>query len=170
MSKLESHNGHGFRHRAFSVFLFDEEGRLFIQKRSAHKRLWPGFWSNSCCSHPRWEEPIKQAAIRRVFEELGTQVEELTFVYKFEYQASFGAAGSEWELCHVFLGRVKSISGVNPEEIEAVQWCSSQELDDQILAMPEMFTPWFKMEWQHLNKVHSILLKAFCEAQTSPCS
>ena len=42
----------GILHRAFSVFLFDEEKRLLLQKRAAHKFTFPGYWTNTCCSHP----------------------------------------------------------------------------------------------------------------------
>ena len=56
--KERCHDGAGKLHRAFSVFLFDGRGRMLIQRRSAAKRLWPLFWSNSCCSHPRQGEEI----------------------------------------------------------------------------------------------------------------
>jgi len=46
LSKAECHDGDGVLHRAFSVFLFDDDGRLLLQKRASGKRLWPGYWSN----------------------------------------------------------------------------------------------------------------------------
>ena len=52
LSKLECHENNGVLHRAFSIFLFNTNGQLFIQKRSSQKKLWPLFWSNTCCSHP----------------------------------------------------------------------------------------------------------------------
>ena len=60
MSKAECHDGAGILHRAFSVFLFDEHGRLLLQQRAAGKRLWPLYWSNTCCSHPRQGEAIDE--------------------------------------------------------------------------------------------------------------
>ena len=41
----------GLLHRAFSVFLFDEEGRLLLQQRAADKITFPSVWTNTCCSH-----------------------------------------------------------------------------------------------------------------------
>ena len=52
-SKAQCHDGDGVLHRAFSLFVFDRRGRVLLQQRSAQKRLWPLYWSNSCCSHPR---------------------------------------------------------------------------------------------------------------------
>ena len=71
--KADVHAGDGILHRAFSVFLFDDEGRVLIQKRAASKPLWPGFWANACCSHPRRGETEAEAAVRRITEELGIE-------------------------------------------------------------------------------------------------
>ena len=52
-TKAELHQGAGTLHRAFSIFLFNDAGDVLLQQRSADKPLWPGYWSNTCCSHPR---------------------------------------------------------------------------------------------------------------------
>ena len=71
LNKFECHQKNGVLHRAFSIFLFNEQGQLLVQKRSIQKKLWPSFWSNSCCSHPRQGEDILEAAKRRLNDELG---------------------------------------------------------------------------------------------------
>ena len=70
LSKAECHDGAGVLHRAFSLFLFNDEGELLLQQRSGNKRLWPNFWSNSCCSHPRRGESMEVATRRRLRDEL----------------------------------------------------------------------------------------------------
>ena len=42
----------GMLHRAFSVFLFNEEGKLLLQQRAASKITYPLYFTNTCCSHP----------------------------------------------------------------------------------------------------------------------
>ncbi|MFN8641790.1 MAG: isopentenyl-diphosphate Delta-isomerase, partial [Candidatus Binatia bacterium] len=91
-SRAACHAGTGRLHRAFSIYLFDRRGRLLLQKRSAAKLLWPQHWSNSCCSHPRVGETTDQAARRRLVEELGLETA-LQALFKFHYQARFGAVG-----------------------------------------------------------------------------
>ncbi len=150
LDKQSCHDGDGVLHRAFSVFIFNTEGDLLIQKRAAGKRLWPGFWSNSCCSHPRAGEHLADAANRRCEQELGLRAE-LEFLYKFEYQANFGSAGSEHELCSVFVGSVQGEPRFNATEIEAINWISPASLDHNLEHSPEEYTPWFQMEWQKLN-------------------
>ena len=105
LGKVECHDGDGILHRAFSVFLFNDRGELLLQQRSADKRLWPMFWTNTCCSHPRQGESMQMATERRLQQELNT-ASTLEFIYKFEYQARFGDLGSENELCSVYLGRL----------------------------------------------------------------
>lgn len=42
----------GILHRAFSIFLFDENDKLLLQQRASHKITFPDVWTNTCCSHP----------------------------------------------------------------------------------------------------------------------
>ena len=69
LDKARCHEGKGILHRAFSLFVFNSEGAVLMQRRSRQKRLWPAFWSNSCCSHPRVGEKTPEAAKRRLEEE-----------------------------------------------------------------------------------------------------
>lgn len=163
LSKADCHDGDGVLHRAFSIFLFDDEGRLLLQKRAAGKRLWPGYWSNSCCSHPRDGESTEVAAGRRLEDELHTG-SELQFVYRFIYQAAFGELGAEHELCHVFLGRVDGDPSANDTEIEALRYVSAADLDREFSATPNAFTPWFKLEWERLKDEFSDVLAVYASA------
>ncbi|MFN0060619.1 MAG: isopentenyl-diphosphate Delta-isomerase [Planctomycetota bacterium] len=157
LDKERCHDGAGVLHRAFSVFLFDAEGRLLLQQRSAAKRLWPGYWSNSCCSHPRRGERIAAAARRRVREELGVRVSALRFEFKFAYHARFQDAGSERELCHVLLGALepREITRLapDPNEIAAAKWLAPREVNALMASKRARVTPWFRMEWQRLAMV-----------------
>ncbi len=156
--KGECHDGAGLLHRAFSVFVFNSKGLLLMQKRAAAKRLWPGFWSNSCCSHPRRGENIPAAARRRVREELGLSVE-VSFLYKFEYQARYAEAGSENELCWVLLARSDDSVSIDPGEVAEWKFVSPGEVDEQVASNPEHYAPWFKMEWAAIRDRHWITVE-----------
>ncbi len=159
-SKAACHDAAGILHRAFSLFLFDEDGKLLLQQRGAQKRLWPGFWSNSCCSHPRRGESLPVATMRRLNDELNVAAK-LEYVYRFRYQAEFGEAGSENELCHVFLGKLDGSICPNDSEIEAVRSISAHDLDAELVAQPERFTPWFIEEWQTLRETYGEVLARY---------
>lgn len=149
-SKADCHDGHGILHRAFSLFVFNERGELLLQQRSAGKRLWPGYWSNSCCSHPRKGEDMREATQRRLQQELGFRCA-LRYLYTFEYQADYGDLGAEHELCSVFLGRTAAPVRVNRNEVSAWRHVSPAELDREIQEDPDRFTPWLRLEWQRLR-------------------
>lgn len=161
LSKAECHDGEGRLHRAFSLFLFNDAGEMLLQQRAGLKRLWPGFWSNTCCSHPRRGETMAIATRRRLRDELNIEVP-LEFVYKFRYQAGFGDAGSENELCHVYVGRVSGPVKPNDHEIAAIRFIAPGELRRELDLHPERFTPWFKMEWQALTDEHMVQLARYC--------
>ncbi|MDH4072186.1 MAG: isopentenyl-diphosphate Delta-isomerase [Gammaproteobacteria bacterium] len=166
LSKAECHDGDGILHRAFSVFLFDEDGALLVQQRAAGKRLWPLYWSNTCCSHPRVGESIGVAAARRLEDELHT-VADLEFVYSFAYHASFAGLGSERELCHVFLGRILQAPRANATEIAAMRYLSAKDLDRELEDDPGSFTPWFKLEWERLKEEFGGILAGYTGRQRS---
>ena len=161
VSKADAHDGPGVLHRAFSLFLFNEDGELLIQQRAPGKRLWGGFWSNSCCSHPRRGESLDVATRRRLRDELNFETD-LEHVYRFCYSASFGDAGSEHELCHVYLGRAAGDIRPNDSEIAAVRYLSPAELEQEMAARPERFTPWFKQEWEELKTNWRERLERYC--------
>ena len=150
LDKSACHDGRGVLHRAFSLFVFNPAGELLIQQRQADKRLWPSYWSNSCCSHPRAGEDIGDAVGRRLNEELGLNAD-LTFVYKFEYSAPFGEVGTEHELCWVYVGRSDQDPSVNAAEVQAWRWINRDVLSEELNSKPDAFTPWFTMEWQRLT-------------------
>jgi isopentenyl-diphosphate Delta-isomerase len=150
LSKALCHAGQGVLHRAFSLLIFNDRGELLIQQRSASKRLWPLYWSNSCCSHPRGAETMQAATQRRLFEELGLNCS-LQFLFKFQYQAQFDATGAEHELCSVFIGRSTQPPRINAAEINDWRWISPETLVSEISgAGSRTFTPWFMLEWARI--------------------
>jgi len=160
-SKADAHDGGGILHRAFSLFLFNEAGELLLQQRAPSKRLWGGYWSNSCCSHPRRGESLAVATSRRLLDELNFDTE-LEYVYRFCYEAEFGSAGSENELCHVYLGRATEDIRPNESEISGIRYITAARLAKELEQHPDSFTPWFKQEWQELNENHAEQLASYC--------
>ena len=109
-------------HLAFSVHLFDEDGRVLVTRRALTKRTFPGVWTNSCCGHPAPGEDVADAVRRRVRQELGTDVEGLRLVLPaFRYRAEQDGV-VENEMCPVFTGRVRGPVDPEPSEVDTTQW------------------------------------------------
>jgi isopentenyl-diphosphate Delta-isomerase len=160
LSKERCHEGRGVLHRAFSLLIFNDRGELLLQRRSAAKRLWPHYWSNSCCSHPRQAETMDSAIHRRLYEELGLACP-LHFLFKFQYQAQFDNVGAEHELCSVFIGRSMGRVRADHNEIADVRWVSPDSLFREMQGVGAVsFTPWFTMEWDRIWRYHRSALDA----------
>ena len=142
-------------HRAFSVFVLNAEGQLLIHRRGKDKRTWPDFWTNTCCSHPRPNEPVEIAAARRLKEELGFECD-LKFLFKFEYQAKYNEEYGEYELDHVFLGHYDGDVKPDPSEVAEFKFVDLSYLEKDMKENPEKYTPWFKISFprvlEHIRK------------------
>ena len=100
--KMEAHEK-GLLHRAFSVFIFNAQGKMLLQQRAINKYHSGGLWTNACCSHPYFEEETLVAAEKRLQEEMGF-VSELKELFSFIYKAPFENGLTEHELDHVMIG------------------------------------------------------------------
>lgn len=152
-SKALCHEGDGITHRAFSIFIFNSKKEILMQQRSKYKLLWPLYWSNSVCSHPREGENYDEAVHRRLKEEIAIDTE-VKYLFKFQYQARFRDTGSENELCSVYIGMSDDEITANPEEIADWTYFGIDELTREVASNPERFTPWFKIEWQRIVDEH----------------
>jgi isopentenyl-diphosphate delta-isomerase len=139
--KIAAHEAPGLLHRAFSVFLFDESGRMALQRRAAGKYHSPGVLSNACCGHPFPGEDPQSAAQRRVFEELGVDVQ-LIPAGTVTYQHADTQSGLvEHEFNHLFVGRIGAVVHPNPDEVSEVLNVTGAELAQLLEA--DRFSGWF---------------------------
>ena len=143
IGKMEKQQAHieGLLHRAFSIFIFNSEKKLLLQKRASSKYHCGGLWTNSCCSHPRENENIQDAANRRLAEEMGMQCS-LKPIFTFMYRAEFDNGLIEHELDHVFFGESDQNPKINPEEVETYRYIAMEDLQQEVKEFPQNFTPW----------------------------
>lgn len=143
MDKLEAHEK-ACLHRAFSVFIFNSDGKLLLQKRADSKYHSGGLWTNTCCSHPAPGQDTVEAAHQRLMMEMGMDTE-LEYVLKFKYRSAYENGLTEHEIDHVFIGHTDDIPDVNPEEVSAYKYVSLEDLQVDIDLHPEIYTTWFRI-------------------------
>ncbi len=141
--KLSAHR-EGALHRAFSLFVFDSRGRLLLQKRAAEKYHSGSLWSNTCCSHPRPQEPVEEAVHRKLRLEMGFDCD-VKKVFHFIYQVQFENQLVEHELDHVFIGTFDGDPVPNPDEVEDWKWVDPEELRKDLRANPEIYAYWLRV-------------------------
>ena len=146
--KLDAHRD-GRLHRAVSVVLFDDGGRLLLQQRAGGKYHSAGLWSNTCCGHPRPGETITAAAQRRLSDELGIEDCGLTPVSEFLYYAEVDDGLVEHELDHVLIGRYSGELRLNPLEVSATRWIEQKLLFEELEERPGTYTAWTRSVISH---------------------
>ena len=151
MEKMETHV-RGKLHRAISVFIFNRNDEMLLQRRALEKYHTAGLWSNSACSHPRINEKPIDSAERRVFEEMGLNVK-LKFIFKFLYKAKLDNNLIENELDHVFIGTSDEKPNINVNEVCDYKYIYENELNLLIKKECESFTPWFKECYKKVFKM-----------------
>ncbi len=156
MEKLEAHRK-GLLHRAFSILVFNSRQELLIHKRADEKYHSGGLWTNTCCSHPRPDEPILDAAHRRLSEEMGFDCP-MEYGFKFIYNTPLNNALTEHELDHVVFGKYDGEPVLNPEEVSDYRFVAIPELKKEMEAHPERFTEWFRIIVQ--EKLDNYLYRA----------
>lgn len=153
MPKMEAHEK-AVLHRAFSVFVFNDNNELMLQQRAAHKYHSPNLWTNTCCSHQRVGETNIEAGKRRLKEEMGFVValkESVSFIYK----APFENGLTEHEFDHVLIGNYNGTPQINEDEVSNWKWMPFEAVKHDILEHPELYTAWFKIIfdkfYEHIN-------------------
>lgn len=141
MEKMEAHEK-ALLHRAFSVFVFNQQNQLLLQQRAFAKYHSGGLWTNTCCSHPRPGETVEQAASRRLKEEMGFETP-LSKAFSFTYKAPFSNGLTEYEFDHVFTGVYDGSITINDNEVEAYAYYSFDEVAAMLEKDPQSFTVWF---------------------------
>lgn len=142
MEKIRAHR-EGLLHRAFSIIVLDDKGRILIQRRADEKYHSPGKWSNTCCSHPRPGELINRALSRKLQQEMGFECE-LVKIFEFIYRAELERGMIEHEYDHVYLGRYNGEVQPNSREVSEYRYLTIEELNEEIRHSPENYTPWFR--------------------------
>lgn len=157
ISKYKAHRGNGILHRAFSVLIFNSQNKLLIQKRSMDKITFPGYWANSCCSHPLFNKDenesgvvdgVARAAIRKIPQELGINTDdfsenEFNLIGRFEYKASDDTEWIEHEIDYVIGIHRDCKLKLNSNEVIDYKWLSRDELVDFISDDSNKIAPWF---------------------------
>jgi isopentenyl-diphosphate delta-isomerase len=138
-----SHTSPGLLHRAFSVLLFDQDGRILLQQRAAAKSRFPLRWANTCCGHPAPGINPAAAASIRMAEELGLGGLTLTEVGVYTYAAADPSTGLiEREYDHVLVGRAPAgmVVRPDPDEVVTTRWVHADLLAAEIDS--PVYAPW----------------------------
>jgi isopentenyl-diphosphate delta-isomerase len=142
--KIFAHK-HGMAHYAFSVFVFNFQNELLLQKRAKSKYHSGGLWTNTCCSHPLTNnlKQIKKIAENRLLYEMGIYCP-LEYIFEFEYKTQCGEL-IENEYDYVFVGYSNQNPQINTDEVENYKWDTLDNITTHRMTYPQEYTQWFKI-------------------------
>lgn len=143
MPKLDAHKK-GILHRAFSVFVLNNNNEIMLQKRAYNKYHSGGLWTNTCCSHQREGENSIEAGKRRLLEEMGFETE-LKIITSFIYKVEFENGLTEHELDYLLIGKYIKSPVINKQEVADWKWMKIDLIADDIKLNPNNYTSWFKI-------------------------
>ncbi len=143
MPKMEAHEK-ALLHRAFSVFIYNDQNQLMLQQRAQSKYHSPGLWTNTCCSHQREGESNIEAGKRRLQEEMGFSTD-LQDTVSFIYKAPFDNGLTEHEFDHILVGKYNGEPELNSDEAAAYKWLTLEEVRTDMQVNPHIYTAWFKI-------------------------
>lgn len=141
----EAHTAPGRLHRAFSVLLLDEQGRVLIQQRAAVKTRFALRWANACCGHPAPGQTVREAAAVRLVEEIGVRdvpVHEAGVHYYLAEDPETGRVEHEYD--HVLVGVMPPGPRFEPDpaEVADLSWVAADELRAGLAEHPQRYSPW----------------------------
>lgn len=149
IEKMEAHR-QGVLHRAFSIFIYNQTGKILLQKRAQQKYHGGGLWANACCGHPT-SDNIKSDAQKRLKEEMGFTCA-LKAIGIIRYRAKVGEL-IENEIDHIFLGNYEGLVSPASEEVSDYMWAKISWLENDLQQNPRKYTPWFKIIYPQLKKL-----------------
>lgn len=124
----------GLTHRASYILVFSSEKKLFVQKRTETKDIYPGYWDVAAGGVVLAREGYKHSAERELKEELGIHGIPLRFLFDHYFEA-----GDTRVWGHVFLCTHNGPFTLQREEVEYGRFLSIPEVLK--LQEQEPFTP-----------------------------
>jgi isopentenyldiphosphate isomerase len=131
-------------HQAVHVLVFDRDGRLFLQKRSARKDIQPGKWDTSVGGHLKVGEHPETGALREMQEELGAEPSRLEFAYQYLWRSAV-----ETELIRAYATVCEGPFRLDPGELDDGRFWTLDEIQSRI--GEDVFTPQFCKEFPRMR-------------------
>jgi isopentenyl-diphosphate delta-isomerase type 1 len=138
---------HGLRHRAVHVLIFNSNGEVFLQKRSAKKDTFPQRWDSSAAGHLNPGEAYDSCAVREVKEELG-------FVLPCVPERILRIDACEetgQEFVWVYRCAAEGPFTLHPDEVETGKWFTPEHVSRWIRNSPDEFAPSLVCIWRKLH-------------------
>jgi len=152
-TRKHCHDGSNILHPVVHLHVFDTSGKLYLQKRSLSKDIFPGRWDTSVGGHIGLGESPVQALFREAKEELGLTGFDPHFVTRYIIETVF-----ERELVYCYYTTIGTEPV--PDGIEVSEGCFWDIDDICEMRGKDFFTPNFESDFEILTGKGIIKIKA----------
>ena len=135
-------------HRAVHVFVFNNQGDIFLQKRSFNKDSAPGKWVSSCSGHVDSGEYYFDAAVRELGEEIGLHYSKDLNLAMIELARP--ETGNEH--VHLFICNYDGELMLDICEVSEGMWIDRKKLDLWVEKNPRDFALSFVYLWKRFRR------------------
>lgn len=149
--KSAVHSANTPLHRGFSLFLFNSRKQLLLTQRAAHKKTFPGVWTNTVCGHPAPGESVEEAAVRRLKQEVGISILKAQLIAPYRYRFADQNGIVENEICPVLAAKSNAYPAPNPLEVAAWKWIPWSIFLEEIHGESNKYSPWSVEEAKLVN-------------------
>jgi 16S rRNA (adenine1518-N6/adenine1519-N6)-dimethyltransferase len=124
------------------IFVFNQAGELFLQRRSRWKDKHPQLWDSSAAGHLNSGQEYDETAGRELMEELGISapVEQIAEIRACEETG--------WEFVRLYRASHDGPFTLHPAEIESGDWFKPEQIDGWMTNRPGDFAPGFLECWR----------------------
>ena len=139
-TRSECHSGSMLLHPVVHLHIFNQQGDLYLQKRSLSKDIQPGKWDTAVGGHVDYGEDVLDALRREVREELGVTDFEPTLVKRYVFQSN-----REKELVNTYKTVYEGPFTIDPVELDDGHFWPIEEIKANL--GKDVFTPNFEKEF-----------------------
>ena len=139
-SKRECHEGPGKMHRGIVGALFNDDGKIVLQRRGANVPRWPLYWDTSFAGHVHAGESYEDAFSRKAKHELNVHAQGVK-VFSFVYSARLGSV-YEKEYCVLMIGTMTGDVAPNREVVDKLRWQTLERIVGELEIQSSDYTPW----------------------------
>lgn len=141
-TRSQCHSGSKLLHPVIHLHVFNKEGKLFMQKRSATKDIQPNKWDSSVGGHIDLNETPEQAALREAGEEIGLHNLTIQYLDKYIIETDI-----ERELTYCFYTITNQTPQIDMKEVSDGHFWEMSEITKQL--GKGIFTPNFELDFEH---------------------
>ncbi len=144
-ARAECHGNPELLHPVVHCIVFSSAGEWLLQKRSSDKDIQPGKWDTSVGGHVQFDEPIAQALVREVGEEIGVDITGMSPEFYHKY---INSNSLESELVYTYAITFNGPFRAQDEEVDDLRFWSADDISAKLGS--GIFTPNFEEEFRRV--------------------